>query len=63
MAAPTCSVIESMKTLLALLLVVGAASATETERVSFKLPAPDGRFYSIQDFKSRYLLLVYQGVP
>ena len=63
MAAPTCSVIESMKTLLALLAVAAAASATETERVSFKLPAPGGHTYSIQDFGSRYLLLVYQGVP
>ena len=50
-----------MRKLLALSLVAAVASATET--VSFKLPDACGRFHSIPDLKSRYLLLVYQGIP
>ena len=50
-----------MRTLLALLLV--AASAVATERVSFALPDHNGRVQTVADFKSRYILLVYQGIP
>ncbi|MHC4956285.1 MAG: hypothetical protein ACYTGZ_20785 [Planctomycetota bacterium] len=50
-----------MRTPLALLLVTAVASATET--VSFKLPDAGGEFHSIPDLKSRYLLIVYQGIP
>lgn len=50
-----------MKTPLALLLVAVAALAGET--VSFKLPDAGGVTHGVQDFKSRYLLLVYQGIP
>ena len=50
-----------MRTLLALSLVAAIASATET--VAFKLPDARGKVHGVQDFKSRYLLLVYQGIP
>ena len=50
-----------MRTLVALSLLAAVASATET--VSFKLPDACGQMHSIQDFQSRYLLLVYQGIP
>ena len=50
-----------MRTALALTLVAAVASATE--KVSFKLPNACGQLCSVQDFESRYLLLVYQGIP
>ena len=50
-----------MRTLPALLLAAAVASATES--VSFKLPDARGQTVRVQDFKSRYLLLVYQGIP
>jgi hypothetical protein len=50
-----------MRTLLALPLAAVASHATET--VSFRLPDACGEARVLQDFKSRYLLLVYQGVP
>ena len=50
-----------MRLLLSLLLAATLASATET--VSFKLPDAGGQSRGVQDFKSRYLLLVYQGIP
>jgi len=50
-----------MRTLLAFLLVTAAALATET--VSFELPDHTGRMHTVADFKSRYILLVYQGIP
>jgi hypothetical protein len=54
-----------MRTLLAILLALSilAATALAGEKVSFKLPDPGGNIYGVQDFKSRYLLLVYQGIP
>ena len=50
-----------MRTLLA--LCVAAAATFATEKISFKLPDACGRTHGVQDFKSRYLLLVYQGIP
>jgi len=50
-----------MRTPIALCLLAAVASATET--VSFKLPDACGNFHTVRDFGSRYLLLVYQGIP
>ena len=50
-----------MRTLLALSIFVAAAWAGE--KISFKLPDRNGEIRGVQDFKSRYLLLVYQGIP
>ena len=50
-----------MRALLPLLLLTAIAPATET--VAFKLPDAGGNFHTIPDLKSRYLLLVYQGIP
>jgi len=50
-----------MRKLLALFILVAAAWAGE--KVAFKLPDPGGNIFGVQDFKSRYLLLVYQGIP
>ena len=52
-----------MRTLLTLSLVAAVASAIETDTVRFKLPDAGGQIRGVQDFKSRYLLLVYQGIP
>ena len=50
-----------MRTLLA--LSIFAAATLAGEKVSFKLPDRNGEVHGVQDFKSRYLLLVYQGIP
>ncbi len=62
-----------MRTLLAFSALAVAAAAgpapknpgspAKTEKISFKLPTPGGRSYGVHDFKSRYLLIVYQGIP
>lgn len=50
-----------MRTLLVISLLALVAGADET--VSFKLPDANGEVHGVHDFKSRYLLLVYQGIP
>lgn len=50
-----------MRTPIALLLLAATAAATDT--VAFKLPDACGHLYTVRDFESRYLLLVYQGIP
>ncbi len=54
-----------MRTLLETLLALSilAAAAWAGEKVSFKLPDRTGEVRGVQDFESRYLLLVYQGIP
>jgi len=50
-----------MRSLLALSLLVSFATAAEM--VTFSLPGPDGQTHRLEDFSSRYVLLVYQGIP
>ena len=50
-----------MRTLLALSLLVCVSTAAE--KVTFSLPGPDGQTRRLEDFPSRYALLVYQGIP
>ena len=47
--------------MLALTLLAALLGATET--VKFKLPNACGQDCGVHDFESRYLLLVYQGIP
>ena len=51
-----------MRPLIALAFVAGFAAADNTV-VSFALPDANGKTMRIADFKSRYVLLVYQGIP
>ncbi len=48
---------------ISLTLVAATAAARPVETLTFELPSPDGRVHRVQDFGSRYLLLVYQGIP
>ena len=50
-----------MRTLLILSML--AATAVAGEKVSFKLPDMSGEIHGVHDIGSRYLLLVYQGIP
>ena len=44
-------------------LIIFAAAAGAGEKVSFKLPDMSGEIHGVHDIGSRYLLLVYQGIP
>ena len=51
-----------MRPLIAFAFVAGLAAADDTV-VSFALPDTEGKTMRIADFRSRHVLLVYQGIP
>lgn len=51
-----------MRPLIVLTLAAGLAAAEDTT-ISFALPDAKGKTVRLADFGSRYVLLVYQGIP